>query len=257
MNIFYKIDNSIINNKVKEDFEKASKEMLDNIENIFKNINFESIINKFQLSIIFLIEEMGKSFKFLMKSNNNDLNQIIKNINIFINDKIDMLKEELTEELGILQEKIWIEVEKIGVTILLKKEEKIKINEEIIPLGIKKITETFLTVFDNIIALPKFLALEIPSFLIKKIVNAVKNEEQKFKDYLETCKEKINESLKIILNYFNSKVNEFKISIIDNSKRVLGLIEVNSIETDDFWNETKKYYEKIYENYKDIKDVGV
>ena len=252
MNTFYKIDNSFISNKTKEELEKTSNEMINNIKTIFNNFNFESIIDKYKKNIIQYIDEMGKSFKKLMKKHKNDLNKIIDSINKEIYDIINKLKDELVIQFGILQEKIWDEVEKIGVTTILKEENKYKE----IPLS-KKILIGTLAVPATIIGIPLYIlygiAWELPSFVVKKIINATKKEENKFQEFLVTRKGEINEILEKILNNYKSKTNDFKISIIENSKRVLGLIEANNIETDDFWNETKKQYEKIYENYKNIK----
>ena len=54
-------------------------------------------------------------------------------------------------------------------------------------------------------------------------------------------------------NSIKKAIKKYKALSLENAKRLLGLLEANNIETDDFWKEAKKEYIEIYnefENYK-------
>ena len=59
-----------------------------------------------------------------------------------------------------------------------------------------------------------------------------------------------------ISSSIEKSINKFKNISIENAKRLLGLVEANKFETDDFWKESKEKYLLIFNNYKKIKNLN-
>ena len=256
MNIFFRIETPLNNIKAKEDFEKASNEVINKIKNIFKEYNPENIINKNKKDITIFLDERGKSFKNLMKENKNNLEKVIISTNEILKLKINSLKEELDNYFIELKEEILVELSKIGGNNLELNNKKNVVKE--LSIG-KKILIGAIAVPTAIIGISLCIVLGItlglPSFFINKIRNAFKEEEIKFKEYLKQVKDDMNNLINNFLFNYNNKIFDLQEITIENIRRMQGLIQASFIETDDYWNESKEKYLKIFKHYEKIKNL--
>ena len=243
MNIFFRIENSYINNDANSDFKKALNEELKNIEEIINDFKPEDYFKAYKQDIFNFIDERKNCFKELVKENKNVLDFINKQIIL----KIKNLKEELDKNYDLVQEKISEKLKKLGIPI-----NEILNNNKKNDLFKKKINYTSI-----IISFPFLLVYgitcKLPSLIAKKIIQNFKSQEIIFKEKLEKIKNKIDTKFNEILIRYNKEIIKIKKNIIKIKEKILGLIEASSVEIDEFWEEAKKEYIKIKEKYENIK----
>ena len=252
LNILFRIENTFINVTAKEDLDSVSIKIKINIKNIFRQFNYENIINQYKKLMFEFLDTQQKSFKKLIKDYNDDLEKLFKYINLKIKSLINELKDILEENLINVKKEISKELEKIGISD--------NINYENIQLSLgQKILIGVMAFPCTLIALPFALAYGIlytlPSSLIKSVINLFKQKEKKFNDYLKTLKEEINVMMKSCLAYYTVEIIKYENCVNENIKRFLGLIEASYIQADDSYNEAKENYLMIYEDYKKIKNI--
>ena len=247
MNIFYRIENIFPNNNAKEDFEKVAKTVLNNIEKIFDNFKGKEIISKYKKQIINYINERQKDFKFLMQENENNVDQVIKLLDEKINEKIKGFEKEINDELINIENKIGDEMKNIGIS------ESSLINKDITyerSLGMKIFIGFHYCTFGLstlLFCIGGGLFYYLPNFLINKF-----KKERKFNQFIDSNKEYANNLMKSYSNSINKNIKKFKKLSVENAKRLLGLLESNNIETDDYWKQTKEQYLNIYDEYQKI-----
>ena len=252
LNILFRIENTFINLTAKEDLDSVSINIKNNINNIFRQFNYEEIINQYKKLILVFLEIQQKNFKKLIKEYNDDLEKLIKYINLRIKNLINELKDILEENLINVKKEISKELEKIGISD--------NINYANIELSLgQKILIGAIVVPCTLIALPFALAYgvlyKLPSSFIKSLINLFKQKEKQFNDYLKTLKEEINDMMKGYLAYYTVEIIKYENCVNEIIKRFLGLIEASYIKADDSYNEAKENYLKIYEDYKKIKNI--
>ena len=88
MNVFFRIENIFEKINAEVDYKKISKDILSNIEKIFKNYNGEKIISDYKTQIINFIKQKKKEYIYLMQENSDNINEVIdliyKKVNIFL-----------------------------------------------------------------------------------------------------------------------------------------------------------------------------
>ena len=93
------------------------------------------------------------------------------------------------------------------------------------------------------------LLYALPNYLINKAFDY-----RKYKQFIDEEKEYLNKLMKSYSNSIKKNLEKFK-KLSFNAKRLLGLLESNNIETDEFWKEAKEQYIKIYNDYKSLKHL--
>ena len=253
LNILFRVENILINATAKEDLNSASKNVRDNIKNIFQQFKYENIINQYKKSIIEYLEEQKKNLKSLIKEYNDDIEKLLKSIDDQIKMMIDELKYILKENFELAKKEIYKELEKFGIF------EKKSTNSNVeLSLG-QKVMIGVIAFPCGLIALPFALAYgllwKLPSLLFKSVKYYFKQKEKIFNDYLKSMKEEINNKMKIEINYYKKQIRKFENLINDFIKIFLGLIEASYVQEDDNYNEARKNYLEIYEDYKKIKNL--
>ena len=246
LNIHFRIENTFINITAKEDLDSVSRDIKNNIKNIFHQFNYEKIINQYKKLMFEFLDAQQKNFKKLIKEYNDDLEKLFKFINLIIKNLINELRDILEKNLINVKKEISKELEKIGIS------ENINYANVQLTLG-QKILIRVIDVSYTLIVLPFALAYsdlyELPSSFIKSVINIFKQKEKKFNDYLKTLKEEINDMMKNYLAYYSNEIIKYENCINEIIKRFLGLIEASYIQADDSYNEAKENYLKIYEGY--------
>ena len=253
LNILFRVENILINATAKEDLNSASKNVRDNIKNIFQQFKYENIINQYKKSIIEYLEEQKKNFKSLIKEYNDDIEKLLKSIDDQIKMMIDELKYILKENFELAKKEIYKELEKFGIF------EKKSTNSNVESSLGQKVMIGVIAFPCGLIALPFALAYgllwKLPSLLFKSVKYYFKQKEKIFNDYLKSMKEEINNKMKIEINYYKKQIRKFENLINDFIKIFLGLIEASYVQEDDNYNEARKNYLEIYEDYKKIKNL--
>jgi hypothetical protein len=116
MNIFFRIENKFQKIDAKEDFEKLSKRVISNIENIFNQFKGEEIIKEYKNQILEFINIKQKDFKILMQENGNNIEQVIVLIHEKIDKQLEEFKSSIQKELTDIENKIAQEMENIGIS---------------------------------------------------------------------------------------------------------------------------------------------
>ena len=250
MNIFFRIKNKFQKKNAKEDFEKISKKVINNMENIFNEFKGEKIIIEYKKQILEFINIKQKDFKILMQENGNNIEQVIFLINEKINKKIEEFRKSIQEELTGLETKIAKEMTNIGISETSLIDREIKYEETLgvkILMGFHYCTFGLTTIAFGI---GYGLLYALPNFLINKAFD-----DRKYKQFIDEEKEYLNKLMKSYSNSIKKNLEKFKKLSFENANRLLGLLESNSIETDEFWKEAKEQYIKIYNDYKSLKHL--
>ena len=178
--------------------------------------------------------------------------KIVDNVINLLNDKIEALiqsfKEEINKELLDLENKIGKQMEGLGIseTSLIDKNIEYKSS-----LGIKILLGIHICTFGlGTLALGIGLGLfyALPNFIINKM-----NDLRKFNQFLDEKKERVEYIMKSYSNSIKKAIKKQKALSLENAKRLLGLLEANNIETDDFWKEAKEEYIEIYNEFEKYK----
>ena len=248
LNILFRIENSFKNAHAKEDLDSITKNIKNNINDIFLQFNCVKIINKYKKYLLTFIDNQQKNFKNLIKVYNNDLDKILNYINNHIKDLIKELNDILEDNLENMKKAILKEMGKYEIS------EKIIISNAGFSLKHKILIGGAI-----IISLPFALAYgvlwKLPSSLIKSLIYLFKQKEKKFNDYLKNLKEEINNMMEKNLLLYTLEIVKYENSINEVIKRFNGLIAASYIQTDDSYNEAKEKYLKIYEYYQKIKNI--
>ena len=250
MNIFFRIENKFEKKDAKEDFEKIAKKVLNNMENIFNDFKGEKIIKTHRKQILEYIKIKQKDFKILMQENENNVEQVIFLIDGKIDQQIEEFKDSIKVELTKVENKIAEEMINIGISEASILEREIKYEKSLgmkILLGFNYCTLGISTV---VFGIGYGLLYALPNYLINKV-----KEERKFNQYIDEQKEYLNNLMKSYSNSIKKNLEKFKKMSFENAKRLLGLLESNSIETNDYWKEAKEKYIIIYNDYKNLKHL--
>ena len=166
---------------------------------------------------------------------------------------IDELKYILKENFELAKKEIYKELEKFGIF------EKKSTNSNVESSLGQKVMIGVIAFPCGLIALPFALAYgllwKLPSLLFKSVKYYFKQKEKIFNDYLKSMKEEINNKMKIEINYYKKQIRKFENLINDFIKIFLGLIEASYVKEDDAYNEARKNYLEIYEDYEKIKNL--
>ena len=90
----------------------------------------------------------------------------------------------------------------------------------------------------------------LPNYIINKAMD-----QRKFNQFIDETTEYVENFMKSYSISIEKNIKKFKELTFENAKRLLGLLESNSIQTDDFWKEAKRQYQEIYNDYKKIKNL--
>ena len=248
LNILFRIENSFKNAHAKEDLDSITKNIKNNINDIFLQFNCVKIINQFKKHMLTFIDNQQKNFKNLIKVYNNDLDKILKYIDNYIKDLIKKLNDILEDKLENMKKAILKEMGKYEIS------EKLIISNAGLSLKHKILIGGAI-----IISLPFALAYglvwKLPSYLIKSVIYLFKQKEKKFNDYLTNLKEEINTMMERNLLLYTLEIVKYENSINEVIKRFDGLIAASYIQADNNYNEAKEKYLKIYEYYQKIKNI--
>ena len=164
LNILFRIENTFINVTAKKDLDSVSRDIKNNIKNIFHRFKYEKIINQYKKLMFEFLDDQQKNFKKLIKDYNDDLEKLFKYINLKIKNLINQLKDILEENLVNVKKEISKELEKLGISVNIN-----YANKEL-SLG-QKILIGIVAVPGTLIALPFALAYNVlfnlPFSLIK------------------------------------------------------------------------------------------
>ena len=251
MNIFFRIENTFKNINAKEDFEKTSKKFIDNIKKIFGEFKGQIIIKEYKKEIIDFLNKKKKDYNILMEENGNKVDETISLINEKVNLKIENFKREIASELSKIEYKVAREMENLGISetslldreIIFKKSLGYKIFQGLhyCTLGLSTIA----------IGIGVGLFYLLPNYLINKAFD-----KRKFNQFIDENKEWVENYMNSYSSSIKNNLKKFEKLSFENAKRLLGLLESNSIKTDDFWKEAKDLYLIIYNQYKKIKDLN-
>ena len=244
MNIFFRVESTNFEVvKAKEDFENISKKSLDNIEKIFKEFKGQNIIKDFKELIFSLIDNLKSSYKKLMADNDNNVDKVISTVESEINATKQNLKKQLDNEIQTVESKIVEELKRIGFS-----ESNNSIDKNIERTYSTKFKVFFATLGIGAVAYGLFYSL--PTFIINKF-----KDKRKFESFLDDMKNEIETEIVSISNSIDKNFNSYKKINMRNAKRLLGLIEAGNIKTDNYWKEAKEEYLKIFNDYKNIKNI--
>jgi len=250
MNIFFRIENKFQKIDAKEDFQKTTKRVINNIENIFKQFKGEKIIIEYKKQILEFIDIKEKDFKILMQENENNVEQVISLINEKIDKKLNEFKESIQNELRDVENKIAKEMENIGISETFLIEKEVKFERSLfkkILLGFHICTAGLSTLAFGI---GYGLLYALPNYLINKAFDY-----RRYNQFIDEQKDYINKVMKAYSKSIQKSIEKFKKLNLENEKRLLGLLESNIIETDEFWKQAKEQYIKIYTEYKNLKHL--
>ena len=192
-----------------------------------------------------------------MQENENNVEKIINLINSQIKDFLEFFLFEINEKLSILEIEIVKQMQIVGIydeekpkNKMLKnnnnKEEKLAIGSKIligVSIGVLVIIGSpFITGYE--------LFYTLPNYIINKF-----NDKRKFDIYISEKKKELENKMIFYEDLVNSKINSYKKLTLEKGKRLLGLLEANSIEVDEIWEDAKKEYLNIYNDYKNIKNL--
>lgn len=179
-----------------------------------------------------------------MQENENNVEEVIKLINKRIDDQIKDFEKEMDDELINIENKIGCEMENIGISETSLINKKITYERS---LGMKIfIVFHYCTLgLDSLLfCIGSGLFYYLPNFIINKF-----KKERKFNQFIDENKEYVNIIMKSYSNSIKNNMKKFKKLSVENAKRLLGLLESNNIETDDYWKQTKEQYLNIYNEY--------
>ena len=249
MNVFFRIENIFEKINAEVDYKKISKDILSNIEKIFKNYNGEKIFSEYKTQIIDFIKQKKKEYIYLMQENSDDINEVIDLINKKIIQQMDDFQKAIDEEILKLEEDIGKLMKGIGIT------ETGIINKEI---RYKK------TLFDKIIIGIHYATFGIGTFVYEIarglfyelpnwIINKFKDDQRKYNQFLDDEKDSIKRIMDSYLTSTKENIKKYKELTVKNAERFLGLSKAATIAADDFWKEAMNKYLEIYEEYKNMK----
>ena len=250
MNIFFRIENNFQKIDAKEDFEKLSKRVISNIENIFNQFKGEEIIIEYKNQILEFINIKQKDFKILMQENGNNVEQVIVLINGKIDTKLEEFKKSIQNELTNVENKIAKEMETIGISETSLIEKGVKFEKSLgykILLGINFCT---LGIAPIALGIGYGLLYALPNYLINKAFD-----NRRYNQFIDEQKDYINRLMKSYSKSIKKNIEKFKKLSLENARRLLGVLKSNNIETDEYWKEAKKQYNKIYNDYKSLKHL--
>ena len=251
MNIFFRIENRFKNNNnAEKDFKKISEAFIKRLEEIFSEFKGEEIIKKNKKEILDFLNIKRKDYKILMEENGNNIDQTILLVEKKVDEKISNFKNDIYLDLTNIENKIAEEMKNLGIseTSLINKEiefekslgVKILIGFHYCTLGISTLA----------FGIGYGLLYALPNYIINKALD-----QRKFNQFIDETKEYVKKIMKSYSISIKKNIKKFKELTFENAKRLLGLLESNSIQTDDFWNEAKKQYQEIYNDYKKIKNL--
>ena len=251
MNLFFRIETNFEKLNAKEEYQMLSSKIINNIENIFNEFKGYIIVKKYKDQILNYMEEKKNSYDILIQENNNDIDLLINLINTKLKKELNSFISEIEIELTQIESKIGEQMKQIGLTETGVIDHKLKRKDsfqEKFLLGLSFATFGIGTIVFGI-GYGLFYALP------NKIMNQI-NQKRKFNQFINDRKKYIEEYMNNISSSIEKSINKFKNISIENAKRLLGLVEANKFETDDFWKESKEKYLLIFNNYKNIKNLN-
>ena len=251
MNLFFRIETNFEKLNAKEEYQMLSSKIINNIENIFNEFKGYIIVKKYKDQILNYMEEKKNSYDILIQENNNDIDLLINLINTKLKKELNSFISEIEIELTQIESKIGEQMKQIGLTETGVIDHKLKRKDsfqEKFLLGLSFATFGIGTIVFGI-GYGLFYALP------NKIMNQI-NQKRKFNQFINDRKKYIEDYMNNISSSIEKSINKFKNISIENAKRLLGLVEANKFETDDFWKESKEKYLLIFNNYKKIKNLN-
>ena len=185
-----------------------------------------------------------------MEENGNNIDQVILLVAEKVDAQISNFKFAIELELSNIENKIAGEMKNLGIseTSLINKEIEFQKS-----LGVKILMGFHYCTFGIstiVFGIGYGLFYALPNYIINKAMD-----QRKFNQFIDETTEYVENFMKSYSISIEKNIKKFKELTFENAKRLLGLLESNSIQTDDFWKEAKRQYQEIYNDYKKIKNL--